>query len=89
MMYDHARRVAAEDNRNTAHACFPHFPWEMGQDPLPSLLSPNVTQYLEVSSVQSSGQMLAHFGQLGSGAPGTGSLTQGLLLQVLLQFRLP
>lgn len=59
------------------------------QDPLPSLLGPRVTQYLEVSSVQSSGQMLAHFGQLGSGAPGTGSLTQGLLLQVLLQFRLP
>lgn len=33
--------------------------------------------------------MLAHFSQLGSGAPGTGSLPQGLLLQVLLQLRLP
>lgn len=50
---------------------------------------PRDPRYLEVPPVQGGGQMLADLSQLGSGASGTGPLPQRVLLQVLLQLRLP
>lgn len=50
---------------------------------------PGDPRYLEVPAVQGGGQMLADLGQLGPRASGAGARPQGLLLQRLLQLRLP
>lgn len=45
--------------------------------------------YLEVPSVQGSGQVLADLHKLGSSAPWAGPLLDGVLLEVLLELGFP
>lgn len=55
----------------------------------PGAPHPRGPRHLEVPSVQGGSQVLADLGQLGPGAAGAGALPQRVLLQVLLQLRLP